>query len=272
MAIRARLKRVLTFGKDSDSKRDPRLNDPNIYYQPGEKMPPLKYRRPVAPEHKAHLEAFNWDHAWRPHSVISQYSPMGSRLHSRCSSRVNVSRLSCEVTVDARQSMESEESLHTGKDSRSNDGFGVDSGFGGSLSDETLNHTTSHADTEDSDATNGSSPSPATSACSSYEFVSAEDARHDDTHPTGPFIVIDGLSTSATSSPASSLNHDRRPSGSSFTPEQLAEALRRSSRENNVPTQEELDLALRRSYLEPPRDGPCARGIDTSPRTSLVVA
>lgn len=52
-------------------------------YQPGEKMPPMKYRRPVAKEHKDHLEAFDFATAWRRVSRHSIYSPHGSRMPSR---------------------------------------------------------------------------------------------------------------------------------------------------------------------------------------------
>jgi hypothetical protein len=65
------------------------------YYKPGEKMPPLKYRRAVDPEHKATLEAFSFSTAWRRRSHTSLYSPMGSRLPSRrnsCRSRRSRSR------------------------------------------------------------------------------------------------------------------------------------------------------------------------------------
>ncbi|KAF2104160.1 hypothetical protein NA57DRAFT_51005 [Rhizodiscina lignyota] len=59
--------------------------NPNVY-KPGEKMPPLKYRRPVAKEHKEHLEAFSFAKAWRRRSHQSMYSPMGSRMPSRAGS------------------------------------------------------------------------------------------------------------------------------------------------------------------------------------------
>ncbi|KAF2497278.1 hypothetical protein BU16DRAFT_560585 [Lophium mytilinum] len=84
MPIRQRIKRALT--RSSTSSDNPHLSkskpDPNVY-QPGEKMPPMKYRRPVAPEHKEKLEAFSFARAWRRKSGSSQYSPMGSRMPSR---------------------------------------------------------------------------------------------------------------------------------------------------------------------------------------------
>lgn len=82
--LRTRLKRVLTAGSHSKSaKPDEPESD---FYKPGEKMPPLKYRRAVDPEHKKKLEAFSFQTAWRRHSNASLYSPMGSRLPSRRSS------------------------------------------------------------------------------------------------------------------------------------------------------------------------------------------
>ncbi|CAA9960909.1 hypothetical protein PTMSG1_04293 [Pyrenophora teres f. maculata] len=81
--LRTRLKRVLTAGSHRHAKPDEPESD---FYKPGEKMPPLKYRRAVDPEHKKKLEAFSFSTAWRRHSNASLYSPMGSRLPSRRSS------------------------------------------------------------------------------------------------------------------------------------------------------------------------------------------
>jgi hypothetical protein len=82
--LRTRLKRVLTAGSHGKNAK-PELPESD-FYQPGEKMPPLKYRRAVDPEHKKKLEAFSFATAWRRHSHTSLYSPMGSRLPSRRSS------------------------------------------------------------------------------------------------------------------------------------------------------------------------------------------
>jgi hypothetical protein len=59
-------------------------------YRPGERIP-YKYRRPVEKKHKETLEAFTFADAWneRRKSFASQYSPMGSRLPSCCTSRRN---------------------------------------------------------------------------------------------------------------------------------------------------------------------------------------
>jgi hypothetical protein len=82
--LRTRLKRVLTAG--SHSKNAKTEEPESDFYKPGEKMPPLKYRRAVDPEHKKKLESFSFSTAWRRHSnasLASLYSPMGSRLPSR---------------------------------------------------------------------------------------------------------------------------------------------------------------------------------------------
>ncbi|RYN32658.1 hypothetical protein AA0119_g2828 [Alternaria tenuissima] len=81
--LRTRLKRVLTAGSHKNAKPEEPESD---FYKPGEKMPPLKYRRAVDPEHKKKLEEFSFSTAWRRHSNASLYSPMGSRLPSRRSS------------------------------------------------------------------------------------------------------------------------------------------------------------------------------------------
>ncbi|KAI8932829.1 hypothetical protein NX059_010312 [Plenodomus lindquistii] len=91
--LRSRLRRVLTgdegnrgpLGKFKSKNAKSALPESD-FYLPGEKMPPLKYRRPVDPEHKKRLEAFSFATAWRRHSNASLYSPMGSRLPSRRSS------------------------------------------------------------------------------------------------------------------------------------------------------------------------------------------
>ncbi|KAF2259893.1 hypothetical protein CC78DRAFT_536735 [Lojkania enalia] len=128
MPLRTRLRRAFTRGSQDDEsfsrtskgskstgKRD------SIHYQPGEKMPPLKYRRPVNPEHKAHLEAFSWAKAWRRKSDQSVYSPMGSRMPSRKNSYTTVGRKSIGGRSMRRASS---------KD------VGVDSGIGGSVIDD----------------------------------------------------------------------------------------------------------------------------------------
>jgi hypothetical protein len=86
MPLRTRLRRALT-GADGKSKTATttakHTEAESDFYLPGEKMPQLKYRRPVDPEHKERLEAFSFKTAWRRRSQSSLYSPMGSRLPSR---------------------------------------------------------------------------------------------------------------------------------------------------------------------------------------------
>ncbi|OCL06086.1 hypothetical protein AOQ84DRAFT_224160 [Glonium stellatum] len=106
MTFRQRVKRAFTrsstsSGDNSLSKSASR-KDSNVY-QPGEKMPPLKYRRPVAKEHKEKLEAFSFASAWRRKSDHSQYSPMGSRLPSRKNSTHTQGRKSFQATRTSMQ-------------------------------------------------------------------------------------------------------------------------------------------------------------------------
>jgi hypothetical protein len=91
MPFRAKIKRVLS--RNSASSTDSRTESSNIY-KSGEKMPMPKYRRAVAPEHKALLESFSFDTAWRRNSCASQYSPMGSRMPSRRNSISTPPRMS----------------------------------------------------------------------------------------------------------------------------------------------------------------------------------
>ncbi|EOD42976.1 Srsf protein kinase 1 [Neofusicoccum parvum] len=108
MAFRERVKRAL--GRNSSSKssssssslsKQGSKSDSSVWYQPGEKMPPPKYRRPVAKEHKEKLEAFNFQKAWRRRSEQSQYSPMGSKYPSRRNSMTAPRRQVIEDLNDA---------------------------------------------------------------------------------------------------------------------------------------------------------------------------
>ncbi|KAF2756896.1 hypothetical protein EJ05DRAFT_517258 [Pseudovirgaria hyperparasitica] len=92
MQIRKSIKRVFHRSSNSSSQSsDSSLSKSqatsaypaHLFYQPGEKMPTPKYRRPVAKEHKERLEAFNFATAWKRKSQTSLYSPMGSRMPSR---------------------------------------------------------------------------------------------------------------------------------------------------------------------------------------------
>lgn len=148
MAIRSRLRRALTrgsedepnlFSKISSKGKGRAKTDPNVY-QPGEKMPPLKYRRPVAPEHKALLESFDWSKAWRPRSVYSVYSPMGSRMPSRRNS------------FQAPEMPSVEQSNHDF--SKSDDDSVVDSGVGASIAGDDEPPSMSYEDCEESGEAN----------------------------------------------------------------------------------------------------------------------
>ncbi|OCK76451.1 hypothetical protein K432DRAFT_306323 [Lepidopterella palustris CBS 459.81] len=102
MHFRQRVKRVFTRSSsgsngDNSLSNSTSRNSSNVY-KPGEKMPPMKYRRPVAPEHKEKLESFSFAKAWRRKSTQSQYSPMGSRLPSRKNSTHTVGRKSLQGT------------------------------------------------------------------------------------------------------------------------------------------------------------------------------
>lgn len=150
MAIRSRLRRAFTRGSEDDPNLSSKISskgknraktDPNVY-QPGEKMPPLKYRRPVAPEHKALLESFDWAKAWRPRSVYSVYSPMGSRMPSRRNSFQ-----APEIPAVARSNNDF---------SKSDDDSVVDSGIGASIAGDDEPPSLSHEDGEESGEINGS--------------------------------------------------------------------------------------------------------------------
>lgn len=130
MPLRTRLRRAFTRSSQDDSSslsksstKDSKRKDSNVY-QPGEKMPPLKYRRPVDKKHKEHLEAFSFAKAWRRKSDQSIYSPMGSRMPSRKNSIISVRRRSMGTRKGS---------------SRGNEGgVGVDSGVGSSIGDRDM--------------------------------------------------------------------------------------------------------------------------------------
>ncbi|KAM3422666.1 hypothetical protein BST61_g154 [Cercospora zeina] len=91
MAIREKVR--FFFKSKSKSDRDSQTSGvsskasderwPSNVYRPGEPMPRPKYRAPPKKEHKDKLEAFSFADAWRRKSFQSQYSPMGTRAHSR---------------------------------------------------------------------------------------------------------------------------------------------------------------------------------------------
>ncbi|KZM24691.1 uncharacterized protein EKO05_0007098 [Ascochyta rabiei] len=134
-ALRSRLRRVLTgqegeggiAAKIKHGKHPKPAQPESDFYLPGEKMPPMKYRRPVDPEHKKNLDAFSFKKAWRRRSHQSLYSPMGSRLPSRKGSFRSRRSRSRSVHRSRRSSFHS--------DYDEDDETWVDSGIGASLSD-----------------------------------------------------------------------------------------------------------------------------------------
>ncbi|ORY05922.1 hypothetical protein BCR34DRAFT_604376 [Clohesyomyces aquaticus] len=217
MALRSRLRRAFTRGSQDDpaltktlsknSKKEKR--DSNVY-QPGEKMPPLKYRRPVAPEHKEKLESFSWAKAWRRKSEHSVYSPMGSRMPSRRNS----------ISTLGRRSIGGRKGSSRGHDGV---GIGVDSGIGGSIAgDEQRPERLREGSDEEGDVTNVGLSRPPTN-----------EPRKSSTYNRRSHSIASGGSRPATS--------DR--------------ARRSGSTKHDQPfTQEELELALKRSHLEAPKE------------------
>ncbi|KAF2194776.1 hypothetical protein K469DRAFT_686737 [Zopfia rhizophila CBS 207.26] len=207
MPLRTRLRRAFTRSSQDDSplsktsSKNSKTRKDSSVYQPGEKMPPPKYRRPVNPEHKEKLEAFSWAQAWRRKSDQSQYSPMGSRLPSRKNSIVTLGRRS----IGGRKG-----------NSRGNDGIGVDSGIGGSISGDAGVEQVKEGSDEEGDVMNV------------------------------------GLSRQAThdSSTHGRRSHSIRSGGS-----RPATGRRSGSTKPDTPfTQEELELALKKSHLEAPKE------------------
>jgi hypothetical protein len=153
-ALRSRLRRVLTgqegeggiAGKMKRNKKDEATEPESDFYKPGEKMPPMKYRRPVDPEHKKNLEAFTWKKAWRRRSHQSLYSPMGSRLPSRKGSFRSRRSRSRSVHRSRRSSFHSE---------YDEDDTWVDSGIGASISDSERPANIREASDDEGDVLNG---------------------------------------------------------------------------------------------------------------------
>jgi hypothetical protein len=151
--LRTRLRRALTGQaengplsklKGNKSKNDDADDD---YYKPGEKMPPLKYRRAVDPEHKKTLEAFTFGSAWRRRSHTSLYSPMGSRLPSR--------RNSCRSKRSRSRSMarSRRSSFSTASDYDAEEW--VDSGIGASIAGDDRPANIREASDDEGDVLNG---------------------------------------------------------------------------------------------------------------------
>ena len=99
MPFRAKVKRA--FGRDSAEegsdtpKKEKKQKLPDNVYKPGEPMPRPKYRGPWDKEHQDKLGSFSFASAFRRRkSDYSQYSPMGSKVHSRRGSFLSVGRKS----------------------------------------------------------------------------------------------------------------------------------------------------------------------------------
>lgn len=83
-------------------------------YQPGEAMPPPKYRRAPQKEHRDKLEAFSFADAWRKRSFQSSHSPMGTRASSRRASFLSTGRKSVGRKSMTRASEDGGPSSFTG--------------------------------------------------------------------------------------------------------------------------------------------------------------
>lgn len=156
--LRTRLRRVLTGSPEDGghgplskfkSKHAKSTQPESDFYLPGEKMPPLKYRRPVDPEHKQRLEAFSFATAWRRHSNASLYSPMGSRLPSRRSS------------FRSRHGRSRSRSMHRSRRSSFSSEYDqeewVDSGIGASIAGDDRPANIREASDDEGDVLNGMS-------------------------------------------------------------------------------------------------------------------
>jgi hypothetical protein len=152
MALRSRLRRAFTRGSQDDpnatsssslsrTKTKNSTTKTEVY-----KHPPLKYRRPVNPEHKAHLESFTFAKAWRRRSQQSMYSPMGTRMPSRRSSFASHRRSFGE---------ELKRSASRKSACPDDDGSLVDSGIGSSGDDGEDAGYLKEASDEEGDVTNG---------------------------------------------------------------------------------------------------------------------
>jgi hypothetical protein len=155
--LRSRLRRVLTgqegeggaLSKIKHGKSSKAVKPESDFYQPGEKMPPLKYRRPVDPEHKKNLEAFSFKKAWRRRSHQSLYSPMGSRLPSRKGSFRSRRSRSRSVHRSRRSS------FHSELNDDDEDETWVDSGIGASISGDERPANIREASDDEGDVLNG---------------------------------------------------------------------------------------------------------------------
>jgi len=152
--FRTRLRRALTgaegggpLSRIKSSKGTKTPDEDDDYYKPGEKMPPLKYRRAVDPEHKKHLEAFSFSTAWRRRSHTSLYSPMGSRMPSRRSSFRSRRSRSRSMARSRRSSMSASSDYDAEE--------WVDSGIGASIAGDERPANIREASDDEGDVLNG---------------------------------------------------------------------------------------------------------------------
>jgi hypothetical protein len=144
--LRTRLRRALT-GQAEKSSKSKNCDPDDDFYKPGEKMPPLKYRRAVDPEHKKKLESFTFSTAWRRRSHTSLYSPMGSRLPSR--------RNSCRSKRSRSRSMARSRRSSFSTSSDFDQEEWVDSGIGASIAGDDRPANIREASDDEGDVLNG---------------------------------------------------------------------------------------------------------------------
>ena len=85
----------------SKSSKNPKAEQSDHVYKPGEPMPKPKYGGPYNKEHQEKLSSFSFSDAWksRRKSDNSLYSPLGSRLPSRLPSQVGSLKSRKSVTA-----------------------------------------------------------------------------------------------------------------------------------------------------------------------------
>ncbi|KAF1364371.1 hypothetical protein EJ07DRAFT_99944 [Lizonia empirigonia] len=217
-ALRSRLRRVLTgqegeggiAGKIKHGKNAKPAQPESDFYLPGEKMPPMKYRRPVDPEHKKNLEAFSFKKAWRRRSHQSLYSPMGSRLPSRKGSFRSRRSRSRSVHRSRRSSFHS--------DYDEEDETWVDSGIGASISDSERPANIREASDDEGDVLNvGLSRNPTQDPRDTQRKESAGGRRSSSVHSTRRGSTRPGTGSDRT-----------RQNSQPFSPEDLELALQKS--------------------------------------------
>jgi hypothetical protein len=225
--LRTRLRRALTGQAESKPGKGAKSTEPeDDYYKPGEKMPPLKYRRAVDPEHKKILESFSFSTAWRRRSNASLYSPMGSRLPSR--------RNSCRSRRSRSRSMaRSRRSSFSTADEYDQEEW-VDSGIGASIAGDERPANIREASDDEGDVLNG------VYACT-----------HSSSHRLTRAV---GLSRNPTEDPRDAKNRKQsvghRRSSSTKQASRPGTGSDHTRRASQPFTAADLELALQQSHLE----------------------